>query len=412
MIFVLGAGVDGGAVAGEAFEDLFGGFGPHEWLGVLVPCGDPGEDVGGEFFDVAVGGALQFLGGQGGEPAFDEVHPRPVGGREVEVEPGVAQQPAMDLWGSYGVWRLSRITCTSSSAGTSRLTLFKKATKSALVWVLRMSVITLPVAMFERGEEVAGAVALIVVGGPLGCGGQHRQRRGGAIESLDLWFLVDGEDRGGDRRAHVQADQVADLLHQVRVGRDLKLSVRHGLSPNARQISRTVVWLIPCLSASSRVDQCVASGGALSRVSTTTASITSSPMVRAAPGRGASTRPSRRSATKRLRHLPTVTGLQPSSAAISAWVESPPAQARTILDLHRQRLRRGVAARPALQRGAFLGAQVDLYGRTSTTGHDSPPMLADNTGPTRPRTKNSRSTKISWRINLPGHSRGGEVGRY
>jgi hypothetical protein len=67
-------------------------------------------------------------------------------------------------------------------------------------------------------EEIAGAVALIVMGGPLRGGGQHRQRWGGSIESLDLRFLVDGEHRRLDRRVHVQADQIADLLHQVGVG--------------------------------------------------------------------------------------------------------------------------------------------------------------------------------------------------
>ena len=110
------AGVDGGAVAGEAFEDLFGGLGPYERAGVLVPGGRPVHDVGGEFFDVAVGGALQFLGGERGEPPLDEVHPRPVGRGEVEVEPAVAQQPVVDGRGLMGR-RLSRITCTSSPAG-------------------------------------------------------------------------------------------------------------------------------------------------------------------------------------------------------------------------------------------------------------------------------------------------------
>jgi hypothetical protein len=43
-------------------------------------------------------------------------------------------------------------------------------------------------------------------------------------------------------------------------GDTLKVSSRHGLSPNARQIWRTVVWEIPCLAASARVDQWVASG--------------------------------------------------------------------------------------------------------------------------------------------------------
>src|SRR6266851_10007960 len=100
---VVGGGfVDGGAVAGEAFEDLLGGLVPDERGGVFVPVGDPGLDVGGEFFDVAVGGALQLFGGQGGEPPLDQVHPRPVGGGEVEVESLVTQQPAMDSGGLVG----------------------------------------------------------------------------------------------------------------------------------------------------------------------------------------------------------------------------------------------------------------------------------------------------------------------
>ena len=45
------------------------------------------------------------------------------------------------------------MTCTSSSAGTSRLTLFKKAMKSALVWDLRMSVITVPVATLSAAKR-------------------------------------------------------------------------------------------------------------------------------------------------------------------------------------------------------------------------------------------------------------------
>jgi hypothetical protein len=49
--------------------------------------------------------------------------------------------------------RLSKITCTSSPSGTLRFTLFKNATKSALVWVERMSVITVPVAMFKAAKR-------------------------------------------------------------------------------------------------------------------------------------------------------------------------------------------------------------------------------------------------------------------
>ena len=59
----------------------------------------------------------------------------------------------------------------------------------------------------------------------------------------------------------------------------------------------------------------------------------------------------------------------------------------------------------------LLEAQARLmpFGpRSATTwlgaaGHGVPPMLAYNTGPTRPNSENSRSANISWRINLPGH---------
>lgn len=114
-------------------------------------------------------------------------------------------------------------------------------------------------------------------------------------------------------------------------GGTLKLSSRQGLSPNAFQIWATVSWLMPCFLASPRVDQCVASGGADSNVSTRTASMTSSPTVRAAPGRGASVNPSSRSAAKRCRHLETVTGLTLSSEATSRSVR-PSEDASTIRD--------------------------------------------------------------------------------
>ena len=61
-----------------------------------------------------------------------------------------------------------------------------------------------------------------------------------------------------------------------------------------------------------------------------TASITSSPIVRAAPGRGASTSPSRRSAAKRCRHFDTVTGLQPELGGDLGVGAVPSAQASTI----------------------------------------------------------------------------------
>ena len=75
---------------------------PHDRLRVLVPAGDPVLDVVGEFFDRTVSGSLQLLGRQRREPTLDKVHPRPVGGCEVEVEPPVSEQPPLNLRGFVG----------------------------------------------------------------------------------------------------------------------------------------------------------------------------------------------------------------------------------------------------------------------------------------------------------------------
>ena len=114
-------------------------------------------------------------------------------------------------------------------------------------------------------------------------------------------------------------------------GEILNSSIFHGFNPNARQISDTVWRLIPCLCAIERVDQCVASFGNDSKVSITIRSTTSSPMVRAAPGRGSSMSPSRRCSAKRLRHFDTVAGLQPTFTAICAPVSARSSHNRMML---------------------------------------------------------------------------------
>jgi hypothetical protein len=57
----------------EAAEYLFGGLGPDEWLGVVVPGFDPVADVGFEGLDAAVVGALEQVCGDVAEEPFDQV---------------------------------------------------------------------------------------------------------------------------------------------------------------------------------------------------------------------------------------------------------------------------------------------------------------------------------------------------
>ena len=110
----------------------------------------------------------------------------------------------------------------------------------------------------------------------------------------------------------------------------LKSSIRWGFNPNVRQIREIAVWFNPTRCAIDLVDHCVEpSGGASSKVVTMTCSTMSSVIFRGWPGRGSSSRPSRRLAANRVRHLPTVTGLHRNSPAMSRF-SAPSAAASTI----------------------------------------------------------------------------------
>ena len=83
----------------------------------------------------------------------------------------------------------------------------------------------------QRGEEVDRAMPQVIMGPSFGVADVHRQDRLRALERLDLGFLVDGEHDGIVGRVHVQADHIADLRHQLRIGRQLERLRDVGLQP-------------------------------------------------------------------------------------------------------------------------------------------------------------------------------------
>jgi hypothetical protein len=95
----------------------------------------------------------------------------------------------------------------------------------------------------------------------------------------------------------------------------LNVSVRCGVSSQRRQIRPTVDFDSPDFSPIEALDQWVAFFGICSSVATTTSSTLSRPTEGGRPGRFSSTRPSSRFAMKRRRHLVTVSGCTPRSAA-------------------------------------------------------------------------------------------------
>jgi hypothetical protein len=69
------------------FEDVVGGFGPHE--GPIVPAVDECADGGGEFTYAAEGAAVNGLAFDDGKPHLDQVEPGCGGRGEVGVDAGV-----------------------------------------------------------------------------------------------------------------------------------------------------------------------------------------------------------------------------------------------------------------------------------------------------------------------------------
>src|SRR5438105_4254738 len=74
----------------------------------------------------------------------------------------------------------------------------------------------------ERGEERRGAVANVVMRVTLDLAGTERKRGLRPIERLDLGLLVDAQDHGVLGWIEVEAGDVADLLDEERVGRELE----------------------------------------------------------------------------------------------------------------------------------------------------------------------------------------------
>src|SRR5580700_8065944 len=100
---------------------------------------------------------------------------------------------------------------------TARSTALRNLMNSLWVWLGMQRPTTVPSRMLRGGKQGGGAVALVVVGHGAAFAGLHGQAGLGAIERLDLRFLVDRDNHGMDGRVHVEADNIFDLFSEGRV---------------------------------------------------------------------------------------------------------------------------------------------------------------------------------------------------
>lgn len=285
-------------------QDLIGGLGPDERCrpGVVRP--QVLLDGGLEFPRAPMDPTPELLLGEGGEPTLHLVEPRRPDRGEVQVVARVTQEPAVDqgrLVGPVVVqnpvdverWRDRGLDGVQEPPELSRSVSGVALPENA------------PGLDVERREERGRAVPGVVVHPPLDLSQPEGQHGLGAVQGLDLALLIHAEDESLVRRVQVQAQMSRTFSMNSGSGESLKVSVRWGVTPQARAMVRVLQWVAP--------------RGVVSRVRVITRATAASLIRRGAPGRGSSRSPSRRFARNRARHFPTVCWVSPRRWATVAF---------------------------------------------------------------------------------------------
>lgn len=191
--------------------------------------------------DVAIDGGLQVDDGmehapleatlrQFGEEALDGVEPGKRGRGEVDGEALMAVEP-----GTHLVVLMGGVIVEDDVDGLVDRHLgvngVEKADELLVAMALHVATDDGAVEHIESSNKRGRAVALVVVGH----GGEpplvHGQGGLGAVERLDLAFLVDRKHDGIRRQVGVEADDVAQFVDEVRMGGELALPPAIRLQP-------------------------------------------------------------------------------------------------------------------------------------------------------------------------------------
>jgi len=164
------------------------------------------------------------------EPLLHLVQPRRARWDEVEVEPGVAEEPLSDLRGLVGrqVVEHEGEVELRRRGPLDRAEEGEELSRSVALVALPED---LPLEDVQAGEEVRRPVPPVVVGLPLGDARAEREDRLRAIEGLNLGLLVDAQDEGVLRRMEVESDDVPQLLLEAAVRAELESLDPVGLEP-------------------------------------------------------------------------------------------------------------------------------------------------------------------------------------
>src|SRR5438105_9637917 len=131
------------------------------------------------------------------------------------------RQPLAHLWMLVG-----RIVVDDGvdhlSHGDLRLNRIEEADELLVAMALHVAANDGPIEDVERCEQRGGAVTFVVVRHRPGAAWLHRQPRLGTVERLDLALFVDRENNRMGGRIDVEADDIRELLGELRVRRQLE----------------------------------------------------------------------------------------------------------------------------------------------------------------------------------------------
>ena len=209
--------------APDGSDDFVGIGGPGEGLGVIVGFAQEGVDGGLEIDDRSEHAAFEAALAELGEEALHGIEPGARGGGEVEHEAGMTIEPGPRL----GMLMRAVIVEDDVDDPAYRdlgLDGVQKADEFLVPVTLHAAPDNLAFEDIERGEQGGGAVSLVIMRHRAGSPFLDRQAWLGAVERLDLRFLVDREHDGMGRRIDIKPDDVAQLGGELRVGGQLELA--------------------------------------------------------------------------------------------------------------------------------------------------------------------------------------------
>ena len=171
------------------------------------------------------------------EPALNLVEPTGVGRRVMDEEARMAREPGFYPWMFVG-GVVVRDQMDFEVGRNVAVEVLKEREK----FLMAMARLALrddrTVEHVERRKQRGGAVSKVVVGYAFDISQPHRQYRLGALQRLNLALFVHAQDQRLVRRVEVEADYVANLLDEERIGGELKALGAMRLQSKQREVAR------------------------------------------------------------------------------------------------------------------------------------------------------------------------------